>query len=154
MLRVINFSMDTEDLAESRLLADTDEETHAGNSYTQQTPSTSNEPSDIGAAFTLFQSYLDKKLVALKNDLWAETRHTTDFVASKIQETSELSFKYKGNQQQHAVLSQEFKKVQELKQQISARKKLLKTFLNVTRTITDMLYYTENQYASWNHSEL
>ena len=91
--------MDTEDLAESRLLADTDEEIHAGNSHTQQTPSTSNEPSDIGAAFTLFQSYLDKKLVASKEDLREETRHTTDFVASKIKETSELSFKYKGNQQ-------------------------------------------------------
>ena len=93
--------MNTEDLAESRLLADTDEEIHAGNSHTQQTPSTSNEPSDIGAAFTLFQSYLDKKLVALKDDLREETRHTTHFVASKIKETSELSFKFKGNQQQH-----------------------------------------------------
>ena len=93
--------MDTEDLAESRLLADTDEEIHASNSNTQQTPSISNEPFDIGAAFTLFQSYLDKKLVALKDDLREETRHTTDFVASKIQETFELSFKYKGNQQQH-----------------------------------------------------
>ena len=83
--------MDTEDLAESRLLADTDEEVHAGNSHTQQTPSTSNEPADIGAAFTLFQSYLDKKLVALKDDLREESSHTTDFVASKIKETSELS---------------------------------------------------------------
>ena len=93
--------MDTEDLAKPRLLADTDEEIHAGNSHTQQTPSTSNEPADIGAAFTLFQSYLDKKLVALKDNLREESRHTTDFVASKIKETSELSCKYKGNQQQH-----------------------------------------------------
>ena len=96
LLRVINFSVDTEYLAESRLLADTDEEIHAGNSHTQQTPSTSNEPPDIGAAFTLFQSYLDKKLVGLKDDLREEARHTTDFVARKIKETSELSFKYKG----------------------------------------------------------
>ena len=74
--------MNTEDLAESRLLADTDEEIHAGNFHTQQTPSTSNEPSDIGAAFTLFQSYLHKKLVALKDDLREETRHNTDFVVN------------------------------------------------------------------------
>ena len=93
--------MNTEDLAESRLLVDTDEEIHAGNSHTQQTPSTSNEPSDIGAAFTFISKLSRQKLVALKDDLREETRPTTDFVASKIKKTSELSFKYKGNQQQH-----------------------------------------------------
>lgn len=89
--------MEIEDTTETRLLADTDEETHT--SEPQLT--TSKEPSDFSAVFSLFQSYLDKKLVDLKDDLREETRHTTDYVASKLKETAELSFKYKGNQQQH-----------------------------------------------------
>ena len=40
------------------------------------------------------------------------------------------------------------------KKKISARKNLLKTFINVTRAITDMLYYTENPHTWWNHPEL
>ena len=52
-----------------------------------------------------------------------------------------------------AVLSHMFKKVQELKNRFQPEKKLFKTFLNVTRTITDMLYYTENPYTWWNHPD-
>jgi hypothetical protein len=92
--------MEPESLLEDQLLQDIDDEViPAGESQLQTSPT--NELSDTSAAFTLFKDYLDKKLVDLKDDLKEEARCSTDLAARKLKETSELTFRYEGNKQQH-----------------------------------------------------
>ncbi|KXJ15140.1 hypothetical protein AC249_AIPGENE11289 [Exaiptasia diaphana] len=56
---------------------------------------------DIADSFSLFRDYLDKKLSSLKEDLKDEAISTTESVAKKFKETTEITFKYEGNKQQH-----------------------------------------------------
>ena len=91
--------MEPESLLEDQFLQDIDDEVPARESQVQT--SSTNELSDTAAAFTLFKDYLDKKLVDLKDDLKEEARTSTDLAAKKLKETSELTFRYEGNKQQH-----------------------------------------------------
>ena len=91
--------MEAESLLEDQFLQDIDDEVPARESQVQT--SSTNELSDTAAAFTLFKDYLDKKLVDFKDDLKEEARTSTDLAAKKLKETSELTFRYEGNKQQH-----------------------------------------------------
>ena len=86
-------------LLEDQLLPDIDEEVPAGESRVRTL--LTNEISNTAAAFSLFKDYLDKKLIDLKDYLKEEARSTTDLAANKLKETSELTFIYEGNKQQH-----------------------------------------------------
>ena len=100
-------SMASEDQVEAQLLADTDEESPvslaASQSHPQSTATTASTAklSNLDTTFSLFKNYLDKKLVDLKDDLKTEAENATDRAAKKLTETSELSFRYEGNKQQH-----------------------------------------------------
>ena len=86
-------------LLEDQLLPDIDEEVPAGESRVRTL--LTNEISNTAAAFSLFKDYLEKKLIDLKDYLKEEARSTTDLAANKLKETSELTFIYEGNKQQH-----------------------------------------------------
>ena len=95
--------MDPEDQVEA-LLASTDDDTERQREPViapAPAPVPAPESADIAATFSLFKDYLDIKLVSLKEDLKEDAQNTTDSVAKKLKETSELTFKFEGNKQQH-----------------------------------------------------
>ena len=65
----------------------------------------SDNSGDLATTFSLFKSYLDKKLSTLKEDLKEEAQSSTDSVAKKLKASTELNFKYEGNKQQHKFTS-------------------------------------------------
>jgi hypothetical protein len=56
---------------------------------------------DIADPFSLFKDYLDKQLSSLKEDLRDDAISSTESVAKKLKESSEITFKYEGNKRQH-----------------------------------------------------
>lgn len=131
--------MDFEEQIEAALRS-TDEDTER---HTEPEPR--EEPTDIVATFSLFKEYFDQKLVLLKEDFKEEAQSTTESAVKKLKETSELTFKYEGNKQQHkfnrsladqvslAIKALQRKKtsqvsdcLQELEKQIKRRNKLIR----------------------------
>ena len=99
LLRVKIKSMASNEQVEAQLLAETDEEI-PGLLATRQSPpkrtvttTSTAEPTDLAATFSLFKNYFDKKLVDLKDDLKTEAESATDRAAKKLHETAELSFR-------------------------------------------------------------
>ncbi len=91
--------MESQEQIDARLLAEIDAQASA--QALESNPKPAGELSDLTTTFSLFKSYLDKKLIDLKDDLKEEAQNSTAQAAKKLKETSKLTFRYEGNKQQH-----------------------------------------------------
>jgi hypothetical protein len=79
---------------------DIDEEVPAGESRVRTLPLLTRYRIQL-PLFLCSKTIWTKKLIDLKDYLKEEARSTTDLAANKLKETSELTFIYEGNKQQH-----------------------------------------------------